>query len=62
MVVLQLIIDTDGKVKNIKVVKSVPELDEAALQAIGQYVFSPGKKDGKAVKTLMIMPVQFKLR
>jgi TonB family protein len=49
-VLLQCVVDREGVPTNIEVVQSLDEsLDEAALKALQQWRFEPGKKDGKAV-------------
>jgi protein TonB len=61
-VVCQIIVGTDGRVKEATVVKSVPMLDDAALSAVRQWVFSPGEQRDRKVQVKMIVPVQFKLK
>jgi len=49
-VLLQCVVDREGVPTNIEVVQSLDDsLDEAALKALQQWRFEPGKKDGKAV-------------
>lgn len=61
-VVCQIIVGKDGRVKEAKVVKSVPMLDEAALAAVRKWVFSPGEQRDRKVSVKMIVPVQFKFK
>jgi protein TonB len=61
-VVLEVTIGADGLVKNAKVTKSIPELDEAALTAIRQWEFRPGRKNGKAVEVLTTITFNFALK
>ena len=61
-VIVKVIIDQDGKVTQANILKSVPMLDEAAITAVKQWEFSPGKMAGVAVRVNMIVPVQFKRR
>ena len=61
-VLLQLVVDVDGKAKNIKVMKGVGlGLDEKAIEAVQKWKFSPGKKDGKAVAVYATVEVNFRL-
>jgi TonB family protein len=61
-VVLQVDIFKDGEIRKIKVVKSLSDgLDEAAINAVKQWKFRPGRKDGKPVDTSVIIPVEFTL-
>jgi len=46
-VLLELETDLQGRVKNIIVVKSVPELDDGAIQAARQFIYGPFLYDGK---------------
>ncbi|MCW5548659.1 MAG: energy transducer TonB [Opitutaceae bacterium] len=51
-VVVEFIVDTAGRVQNAFVVRSTHRgFEAAALQAIGQWRFSPGRQDGRAVNT-----------
>jgi protein TonB len=61
-VVCEIVVGKDGRVKKARVVKSVPMLDEAALNAVKQWVFSPGEQRDRKVIVKMIVPVQFKLK
>lgn len=61
-VVVNVLIGTDGRVEKAKIVKSIPMLDEAALEAAKQYVFTPAKQRDKVVKVWMSIPIQFKLK
>lgn len=56
------IVDTSGNVRDAYVIKSSsPEFEEAALQAIRKWRFTPGKKGGKVVNTKMKQPLSFTL-
>lgn len=48
--VIEAVIVRDGKVANAHVVRSVPELDQAALDAVLQWEFEPTYVKGKAVR------------
>jgi len=61
-VLLQLVVDIDGKAKSIKVVKGVGlGLDEKAVEAVQKWKFLPGKKDGKPVPVYATVEVNFRL-
>ncbi len=61
-VVVQFVIETDGKPTNLNVMKSAGSiLDTAALEAIAKLRFKPGKQRGKPVRVRYAMPVRFKL-
>jgi len=61
-VLLQLVVDVDGKAKSIKVVKGVGlGLDEKAIEAVQKWKFTPGKKNGSAVPVYATVEVNFRL-
>jgi protein TonB len=61
-VILQLLVDTGGKVLNAKVLKSLhPELDKAAIDAAYRTTFYPAKQRDKPVKVWVSYPIRFVL-
>ncbi|HVG85738.1 MAG TPA: TonB family protein [Vicinamibacterales bacterium] len=58
-VVIEATIDTDGKVTDAHVVKSVPLLDQAALDAVRQWEYRPSTVGGKPVPVLVTVNVNF---
>lgn len=61
VVMLQIVIGVDGKVGRAKVVRSIPQLDAAAIQTVRMWVFSPAIKGGRPVATLADAPVSFRI-
>ncbi len=63
-VVLEVILDQTGRIEDaIRVVQSVPLLDEAAVAAVKQWRFRPARdRAGEPVRVLMEIPVRFVLR
>jgi TonB family protein len=62
VVILQVLIDQEGRVDGAKVLKGLPKgLNEAALAAVRQWTFSPGTLHGKPVKVVYMVTVDFKL-
>jgi TonB family protein len=62
-VVLQAAIDQEGRVTDVTVARRVhPLLDEAARQAVLQYEYAPGRRDGIAVSSTVRIVVSFRLR
>ena len=58
--VLELIIDGEGKVEKATIVTSGgPEFDEAALEAVKQWEFEPGTRDGRPVHSKIRVPFHF---
>ena len=60
-VMLQALVGKDGKVKDVRVVKSVPVLDDAAVKAVKQWVFKPALSNNKPVAVWVAVPVRFSL-
>jgi periplasmic protein TonB len=60
-VVVKVLIDTKGNVERTELLKSIPMLDEAALQAAKKCIFKPAKQRDKFVKVWMSIPFKFKL-
>src|SRR3984957_5510579 len=62
VVVLQIVVDTKGNAVNPKVMKSLGlGLDEKAIEAVKQWKFTPGFKDGKPVAVAATVEVNFRL-
>ncbi len=61
-VILEVIIDRDGRVRQAHVLRSVPLLDRAAVSAVEQWVFTPTRLNGEAVPVVMTVTVDFRLR
>jgi TonB family protein len=62
-VVLQAVIKTDGTVDVLRVVRGLPlGLTENAINALKQWQFSPGKKNGQDVDASVNLEVNFNLR
>jgi protein TonB len=63
VVVLQAIIDEQGYVTQLKVLRSLPMgLDQAALDAVRQWRFKPATLEGRAVKVYFNLTVNFKVQ
>jgi TonB family protein len=61
-VVVETEIHTDGRAHNTRVVRSLdPGLDHNAIDAISQWEFEPGKKDGEPVAVRATIEVNYKL-
>jgi len=60
-VMVQALVGKDGKVKDTKVVKSIPMLDQAAIEAVKQWVFKPALSNNKPVAVWVAVPVRFSL-
>ena len=60
-VVLSATIDTQGRVVAVKVLRSIPLLDQAAVDAVKQWVYEPMKVKGQAKPVVFTVTVAFKL-
>jgi bla regulator protein BlaR1 len=62
-VLMECVVNADGTVGNIKVVKSLhPDLDQAAMDAAAQWLFEPGTRDGKPVDVIVTIAMSFTLK
>jgi TonB family protein len=61
-VALSLVVDADGRVSDVRVVRPFGMgLDEQAIAAVMQWRFKPGMKDGKPVRVTAQVTVDFRL-
>jgi protein TonB len=61
-VVLEAIIDETGTVRDVTVLRSVPLLDRAAIEAVKQWRYSPTRLNGVPVAIIMTVSVNFTLK
>ena len=63
-VMVDFIVDKEGKVTDVRVVKSVdPELDEEAVRVVAASPkWKPGRMGGRKVRTSVTVPVEFRLK
>ena len=59
IVIVEVTIDIDGMVKDARVLRSIPMLDAAALEAVRQWRYEPTMLNGKPVPVIMTVPVAF---
>ncbi len=62
VVVLKALIAPDGKIKKIKIVKSIPVFDKSAVDAVEHWRFSALTSHGRPVYVWMIIPIRFQLK
>ncbi|MGA2741450.1 MAG: TonB family protein [Bryobacteraceae bacterium] len=61
-IVVQVVIGTDGRAHDPRIVRGLGlGLDENAIEAINQWQFKPGRKDGEAVKVWATIEVNYRL-
>jgi periplasmic protein TonB len=58
-VTLHVLVGKDGRVKNVKVIKGVTGLNEAAVEAIKKWVFKPALSNNKPVAVWVEVPMDF---
>ena len=58
-VTLHVLVGKDGRVKNVKVIKGVTGLNEAAVDAIKKWVFKPALSNNKPVAVWVEVPMDF---
>ncbi|MBK5254726.1 MAG: TonB family protein [Vicinamibacteria bacterium] len=62
IVILEITIGEDGRVQDARVTRSIPGLDEAALNAIRLWEYEVTKVAGKPVKVLLSQSITFAMR
>jgi protein TonB len=62
LVILEAVIGVDGRVREARVLRSIPLLDQAALDAVRQWVYTPTLLNGVPIPIVMTVTVTFTLR
>jgi protein TonB len=60
-VVLECLVSPNGQIMKVSVLRSIPLLDAAAMEAVRQWTYTPTLKDGVPVKVLLTVSVRFAL-
>ena len=61
-VVIEATIESDGTVESARVLRSIPPLDQAALEAVRQWRFKPTLLNGAAIPVVVMLTVPFTLQ
>ena len=61
VVILECTISPQGKVTNVTVLRGIPLLDAAAIEAVKQWVYTPTLLNGVPVPVIMTVTVNFRL-
>jgi protein TonB len=61
VVILECTISPQGKVTDVKVLRGIPLLDAAAIDAVKQWVYTPTLLNGVPVPVIMTVTVNFRL-
>jgi protein TonB len=62
IVIIEATIGPNGKVEAAKILRSIPLLDQSALDAVRQWEFTPTLLNGTPVPVIMTVTVQFTLQ
>jgi len=62
IVILEAIIDPQGNVTNVRVLRSIPLLDQAAIDAVRKWKYEPTLLNGVPVPIVMTVTVNFSLQ
>jgi periplasmic protein TonB len=60
-VVLECVIDEDGRVTDLRVMSGHPLLADAAKDAVGRWVYTPTRLNGQPVRVILTVTVKFEL-
>ena len=61
-VILEATIDIYGRVQRVEVLRSIPLLDQAAIDAVRQWIYEPEIIEGKPRRIISTITVTFKLK
>lgn len=61
VVIVEIRIDEEGLVSDARVLRSIPQLDQAALDAVRQWAFTPTLMNGRPIAVVMTVTVNFTL-
>lgn len=61
VVIIEMRVEPDGSVGDAQIVRSIPLLDQAALDAVKQWQFAPTLLNGAPVPVIMTVTIQFSL-
>jgi TonB family protein len=62
IVIVELVINPEGKVSSAQVIRSIPPFDEAALAAVRQWEYEVTKVNGKPVSVKLTVPITFAMK
>jgi protein TonB len=62
VVILEALLGPDGKVQDARILRSIPLLDQSAVDAVKQWEFTPTLLNGSPVPVIMTATVQFTLQ
>jgi TonB family C-terminal domain len=60
-VLLKVLVGKDGLVRDVKVIRGVDGLNEAAVDAVKKWTFKPARSNNKPVSVWIEIPIRFQL-
>jgi protein TonB len=61
-VIIETRIEADGRVGDARILRSIPMLDQAALDAVRQWEFTPTLMNGVPTPVIMTVTINFSLQ
>ncbi|SFM44526.1 energy transducer TonB [Thermodesulforhabdus norvegica] len=63
-VVVRFVVGRDGSIEDIRIISANPEgyFEKSVIEALKKWRFLPGRYKGETVKTLVVLPVKFRLK
>src|SRR5207247_4200112 len=62
VVIVEVTIDVAGRISDARVLRSIPALDKAALDAVRQWEYNPTVVDGRPMPVIMTVTVNFTMQ
>jgi protein TonB len=62
LVILEATIDEQGIVRDVRVLRSIPMLDKAAIESVSKWRYTPTRLNGVAVPIILTVTVSFSLK
>ncbi len=62
VVIVEATTDIYGRVQDVKIIKSIPLLDQAAVDAVRQWVYEPMVINGRPRGVIFVVRVTFQLK
>ena len=62
VVILEAVLDAQGRIESVQVLRSIPLLDQAAADAVRQWRYTPVLLNGQPVAVVTTVTVNFTLR
>ena len=62
LVVVKFVVEEDGQITDVKIVKGHPLFDDVVLAAVRSWTFEPATLDGKPVRMARMVKIPFRLK